>query len=119
MLDATPLLEDQLPYTLRTLKFENQLMLKVPVYSSQINSRADVPVVYDAEMSVSPLEAIDSLPGGLLKQAAWMVTVKLDDEKTNQYIFTQAYPNILIEMIAWDGRKLRLKEYKRNKYWER
>lgn len=119
MLDASPLLEDQLPYTLRTLKFESQLKFKLPVYSSQINSRADVPVVYDAEMSVSPLEAVDSLPGGLPQQAAWMVTVKLDDEKTNQYIFTQAYPNILIEMIAWDGRKLRLKEYKRNKYWER
>jgi hypothetical protein len=118
MLDATPLWEDQLPYTLRALKFKDKLWFRMPVYSTQVNSRADPPTVYDAEFSVAPLEAIDSLPGGLPQQDTWRVTVQLDQEKANQYIFTQAYPNILIEMVAWDGRKLRLKEYKRDKYWE-
>ncbi len=119
MLDATPLWEDQLPYTLRTLAFKDKLWFRLPVYGTQINSRSDLPAIYDAEISVAPLEAIDSLPGGLPQQDTWRVTVKLDGEKSNQYIFTQAYPNILVEMTAWDGRKLRLKEYKRSKYWER
>jgi hypothetical protein len=118
MLDATPLWEDQLPYTLRTLKFKDKLWFRMPVYATQVNSRADMPRVYDAEFSVAPLEAIDSLPGGLPQQDTWRVSVQLDDEKINQYIFTQAYPNILVEMVAWDGRKLRLKDYKRSKYWE-
>lgn len=118
MLDATPLLEDQLPYTLRTLKFADGLSFSLPVYNTQISSRTDPPIVYNAEFSVAELEAIDSLPGGLPKQNAWVVSVKLDEEKNNQYIFTQDYPNILVEMTAWDGRKLRLKSYERDVYWE-
>lgn len=118
LLDATPLWEDQLPYTLRSLKFEDKLWFRMPVYNTQVNSRADPPVMYDAEFRVSPLTAIDSLPGGLPQQDTWLVTVQLDSDKANQYIFTQAYPNVLVEMVAWDGRKLRLKEYRRSKYWE-
>jgi hypothetical protein len=119
MIDASPLWEDQLPYTLRALKFTNGLKFSLSLYGSQINSRADLPTAYQAHFSIAQLEAIDSLPGGLPMQPVWVVNVKLDEEKANQYVFTQAYPNILIEMTGWDGRKLRLREYKRNKYWER
>lgn len=118
MLDATPLLEDQLAYTLRTLKFEDGLKFNLPVYNTQISNRADPPVAYDAEFEVRQVGAIDSLPGKFPPQDVWVVSVKLDDEKLNQYFFTQEYPNILVEMTAWDGRKLRLKEYKRSAYWE-
>lgn len=119
MIDAAPLLEDQLPYTLRTLQFEHGLSFSVPVYATQVNSRADVPAIYDAEFVVAELQAVDSLPGGLPQQNTWAVTVKLNEERINQYIFTQDYPNVFIEMKAWDGRTLRLKEYRRDKYWER
>jgi hypothetical protein len=48
----------------------------------------------------------------------WEIQVKLDAEKVNHYWIADEYPNELLKMTAWDGRKLTLKRIYRDAYWE-
>lgn len=100
------LFEDQLNYTLRSLNFKNGLNFKAKVLSTQISSKVNGYVIYLANFTVSKADT------------AWKVTVKLDAQKTNEYVFAAAYPNMLLKQTTWDGRNLRLKKVSRYAYWQ-
>jgi hypothetical protein len=97
--------EDQLSYALRALKFEDGLSFQYKVVESQIDTKARNPKVYLAQFVVSKVEA------------NWKVEVKLDEEKTNQYVFDAAYPNILLLQNSWNGYNLKLDSVSRYQYW--
>ncbi|MBS0000301.1 MAG: hypothetical protein KFF73_15070 [Cyclobacteriaceae bacterium] len=108
-LDVT--FEDQLTYTLRTLKFEDGLNFKWKIVESQVTNKATPPVIYEGSISVLPYVGDPENPG-------WEVRVDLDEEKTNTYWISGTYPNFLLKMETWDGRKLELKQVERYSYWQ-
>ncbi|MHC2990487.1 hypothetical protein OB13_02295 [Pontibacter sp. HJ8] len=104
------LLEDQLPYTLRSLRFANGLTFEANVLETQQTNKAGRMTVYKAIVSSTKAEV-----GG---QAAWQVNVQLDKGKTNSYWFASQYPNELLRQHTWDGRNLELKKLSRYAYWQ-
>ncbi len=107
---ADVLLEDQLPYTLRSLQYKDGLTFKTPIAESMQTSKASQPITYEATVTVTADK------GG--REAAWKVTVTLSPDKQNTYWFQTAYPNMLTRQQTWDGRNLQLKEVKRYAYWQ-
>jgi hypothetical protein len=103
--------EDQLYYTLRTLKFQDGLTFESPIVESQVSNRAAPPTIYNAKISV--ISHMDDP-----ENPAWEVRVDLDEEKTNTYLISDAYPNLMLKMEAWDGRKLELVQVEREEYWQ-
>jgi hypothetical protein len=103
--------EDQLTYSLRTLKFQDGVSFECPIVETQVTNRATPPVIYDAKLTVrSHMEDPEN--------SVWEVQVALEKDKTNTYWFSATYPNILIKMEAWDGRKLELDHMERETYWQ-
>lgn len=105
------LFEDQLPYTLRSLKFKEGLNFKADVAELIQTSKATQPDIYEAAFIVNQ-EKNDSSP------ATWKVSVAMAPGKINYYWFDQKYPNTLIRQQTWDGRNLALREIKRSAYWK-
>jgi len=111
------LFEDQLSYTLRTLNFEDQMSFNCQILESQITNKANNPEIYKATVSVReindlPVELEDFIQGGL-----WEVSVNLSSDKKNFYWFSGIYPNELLKMETWDGRRMLLKSITRDAYW--
>ena len=111
LLPKEVLLEDQLPYTLRALRFQDGLTFRANVLESLQDNTAAEPAMYKAELTGLK----DEVDG----EAAWQVNVQLDDKKVNRYWFSAQYPNQLLRQETWDGRSLRLKEASRYAYWQR
>jgi hypothetical protein len=106
------LLEDALPYTLRSLRFNDEPLFEVNVLETQQTSKAGPPKLYRAECRVARA-ALDEAP-----RPAWRVTLRLERGKDNVYWFDQQYPHLLLRHTAWDGRQLLLKEDRRYAYWQ-
>jgi len=104
------LFEDQLPYTLRTLRFENGLSFQYKVVESQITNKALDPKMYAATFQVRRDTATSD---------GWQVIVDLQKDKKNVYWFSGLYPNYLTKMEAWDGRTLHLTSLERYDYWSK
>jgi hypothetical protein len=104
-------LEDALPYTLRTLKFEQQPTFKLVVLDLQQTNRAKPPVYYQAQLTTTEAPAAD------VPEPAWRVAVQLAPDRENVYWFAKTYPNVLLRQTTWDGRSLRLKATRRYAYW--
>jgi hypothetical protein len=112
--DRDVLFEDQLPYTLRSLKFADNLRFEAPVAELQQTNKAGQPHVYQARVAVTPApSASETLPG-----EAWRVVVQLDENKRNEYWFSQQAPHVLLRQRTWDGRNLDLKSLQRSAYWQ-
>ncbi|QNH60659.1 hypothetical protein [Hymenobacter sediminicola] len=107
------LFEDALPYTLRSLRFGDNLTFKASICELQQTSKAAAPTIYEAEISVSPASAADT------QEAAWQVRVRLAEGKESTYWFARKYPNVLLRQATWDGRNLRLHKLSRYAYWNR
>ncbi|MGV3504343.1 MAG: hypothetical protein ACO1O1_11590 [Adhaeribacter sp.] len=105
-LNKALLFEDQLPYSLRSLKFKAGLVFSAPVASLMQTSKASAPDIYPAAFAVKKAGA------------NWQVDVQLGPGKYNTYWFAGAYPHVLLRQQTWDGRSLRLKEVKRYAYWK-
>lgn len=105
---AGVLLEDQLPYTLRALKFQDGLAFSASVLESQISSKVGKLTVYDANFKISDDKASNT----------WKVELNLESGKVNSYYFAKAYPNVLMKQTTWDGRNLILKDLSRYAYWQ-
>ena len=105
------LLEDALPYTLRTLHFARQPTFDLVVMNLQQTSKATLPEYYNAHLSTTEATAAEAAA------PAWRVAVQLAPDKQNVYWFAKAYPNILLRQTTWDGRSLRLKDQRRYAYW--
>ncbi|MBV6644462.1 MAG: hypothetical protein KI790_03380 [Cyclobacteriaceae bacterium] len=108
-----PWFEDQLSYTLRSLQFEDGLAFDKDIYPSQISSKASTPSAYTAKFKVS--KAKDILPE---YSQGWQVSMTTTT-KSIDFWFSADYPNYLLKMEASDGRKLVLKDLKRDDYWVR
>lgn len=104
-------LEDALPYTLRTLKFEEQPAFKLVVLNLQQTNRAKPPQYYQASLTTTEAPAADA------PAPAWRVAVALAPDRENVYWFAKTYPNVLLRQTTWDGRSLRLKSTRRYAYW--
>ncbi|WP_162425853.1 hypothetical protein [Pontibacter pudoricolor] len=104
------LFEDQLPYSLRALRFENKPTFNVTIAETQQTNKAAQPKEYDA--------TVTTIAATIAGKATWLVNVHLAPNKVNQYWFATAYPNTLIRQKTWDGRTLELKKISRYAYWQ-
>ena len=104
-------LEDALPYTFRSLKFEQRPAFKLVVLGLQQTNKATAPVYYNARLSTAAAPAAEA------PEPAWRVAVALAPGKENVYWFAKQYPNILLRQTTWDGRSLLLKTTRRGVYW--
>jgi hypothetical protein len=109
-LNKEMLFEDQLPYTLRSLKFEDGLAFSADVVGLMQTNKASQPAIYPATFRVTR----DKAAG----KQAWRVMVVLKPEMENSYWFAPEYPHILLRQQTWDGRSLQLKAVKRYAYWQ-
>ena len=99
--------EDQLPYTLRSLRFKDGLTFKTQVAELLQTNKANKPVIYPTIVTVAT-------DGNL-----WLVSVQFSEEKINKYWFRKEFPHVLEKQQTWDGRLLQLKEVKRYAYWQK
>lgn len=106
-LRRTALFEDALPYTLRSLRFEQLPRFSVPVYELQQTSPARPPLLYQAQVRTEDALTADT------PEPAWRVVVMLNNHRRNVYWFSKQYPNVLLRQSAWDGRTLRLQQVQR------
>jgi len=110
-LDSNILFEDQLPYSLRSLKFKDGLTFKLPVAELIQTNKASAPNISQGNFKVNQEKDQAGKP-------TWKVTLVLAPEKQNYYWFSAEYPYILLRQRTWDGRNLELKEVKRYAYWQ-
>lgn len=114
-LRAGDLLEDQLPVSLRSLRFAPGLEVRTRVLPSLISNHLRHSTTFaDAIIRVVGEEALTTPRGQI---AAWKVSVEAGELKQT-YWFAQEPPHWLVRMQSSDGRELRLKQIKRTKYWQ-
>ncbi len=113
---ASAMFEDQLSYSLRALKFEEGLSFDIDIYPSQVTSKASPMEMKKASITIQKDQLVDSVMQSY--NQVWRVNLTYK-ETGNQikYWFSGDYPNYLLQMEAWDGRKLKLKELSRYAYW--
>ncbi|NEU08368.1 hypothetical protein GZH53_08615 [Flavihumibacter sp. R14] len=105
-LEPDALFEDQLGYTLRSLRFKSGLRFQAKVLNTQVSNKVGTPAYYNADFAVSESDS------------TFILTVSLDKNKENRYEFRKAYPNILIRQTTWDGRNLSILKVSRYAYWQ-
>jgi hypothetical protein len=96
--------EDQLPYTLRALRFADGLSFERPLYPTEKHSRARKPQAQAASFSVSS------------DGDQWRVDVRTPNGPS-RYWFAKAYPNALRRQESWNGLRLSLRKIDRYPYW--
>ncbi|QNF35362.1 hypothetical protein HUW51_22560 [Adhaeribacter swui] len=106
------LFEDQLPYTLRSMAFAENLTFNAPVYELQQTSKATRPQLFQAKFIVSRSTDPAVTPG------AWLVRVQFIPDKESKYWFSDKYPHALLRQQSYDGRTLNLKSIRRYAYWQ-
>lgn len=104
--------EDALPYSLRSLRFNDEPLFELNVLETQQTSKAAEPKLYRAEVRVARAADADA------PRPSWRVTVRLEQGKDNVYWFDQQYPHLLLKHRAWDGRTLLLQQERRYAYWQ-
>ena len=117
-IEKGPWFEDQLSYTLRTLKFKEGLHFVVDLYPTQVTNQAKIPTPDKAKVDISKIanqELIDVSED--LISDPWKVKVSKSDGTKLTYWINGTYPNYLLKMEATDGRSLLLKEISRDAYW--
>lgn len=97
--------EDQLPYLLRAVKFEDGKTFFKKVIDSQINTKTQVPNLYVAKFKVTE------------QDNTWRVDVELEKGKSHVYTFAKDYPNLMQSQETWYGYNLKLKKVSRYQYW--
>ena len=106
------LLEDALPYSLRSLKFSDKPIFEVIILGLQQTSQALPPTYYAARISTAEAAPDEA------SEPAWRVTVQLAPDRKNEYWFAREYPNLMLRQTTWDGRNMQLKSVKRYDYWQ-
>ncbi len=109
------LLEDQLIYSLRSLKFSNGLNFEGNVLESQVSSKIGKLAVYKSNFTVSDAgtQRVRNK-----EYACWKVSVRLAADKVNEYYFEKTYPNICVKQTTWDARNMELTQVLRDAYWQ-
>ncbi|RED99426.1 hypothetical protein [Marinoscillum furvescens] len=112
-----PWFEDQLSYTLRTLKFADGLQFDIEMYPSEVNSKATEPIASTCSISVNRVPFEWPKQEVLEVKEAWKVDVKRSNGPNLSYWYSTDYPNYLLKMESTDGRSLSLKDLSRDAYW--
>lgn len=107
------LLEDQLPLSLRALRFTPGLRFRTRVYPSTINNQAIPGRWQEAEFSVAGEENL-ATPAGVIP--SWKVVMKTATGET-LFWYEKAAPNIMVKLAAPDAREFLLKSRERRQYW--
>jgi hypothetical protein len=97
--------EDQLPYVLRALKFEDELTFIKNTVRSQINTKTYRPEITKASYVVTDADSV------------WQVNVSLEEGQVNNYTFEKDYPNLMLTQNTWYGYNMKLRSVSRYKYW--
>jgi hypothetical protein len=97
------LFEDQLFYTLRSLKFADGLKFNAKVLETQIGSSVGKFVVYNATFTVSDA-------GQVKAHDCWKVLMTLDSGTSVEYYFDKEFPNTFYQLKASDGESVQLIE---------
>ena len=114
-LEAGDLFDDQLPLSLRGLRFAPGLRVRARLYPSLISNNLRRPATpIEAEIRVEAEERV-ATPRG--QTSAWRVKVAAGD-LTQTYWFASASPHELLKMESSDGRALLLREIARKPYWK-
>ncbi|MFY0606269.1 MAG: hypothetical protein JXR10_06110 [Cyclobacteriaceae bacterium] len=112
-----PWFEDQLSYTLRSLKFADGLNFEISLYPSQVSSKVTVPKAEKATIQVKKLGEADMLDVDVsFADNPYKVTVETPS-KTTFYWFNGSYPNLLLKMESSDGSSLTITDVERSAYW--
>ncbi|QCK13958.1 hypothetical protein [Mangrovivirga cuniculi] len=99
------LIEDQLVFTLRALKFKDGLAFSAPVMKSRMTSKASKPIIEKSDFKISETDD------------GWSVQVKGPHIGEVNYLFQKDYPHKMILMESSDGRIWKLKSSNRDDYW--
>lgn len=113
-----PVFEDQLCYSLRALRFEDDMEFKVEVYPTVISSKVGPMEPFGARFTVRN-DQID-LTGEYSKGASlpcWRVDMDRADGATATWWIAQEAPNHLLKFRHSDGRTLVLTKVERDAYW--
>lgn len=98
------ILEDQLMYSLRSLKFADGLKFEGNVLESQANGKIGQLQAYRSFFAVK--DAAQTKVGDTT-YACWQVDVKLGGTgRMNSYYFQKDYPNLCVKRSTWDNRNL-------------
>ena len=108
---AGDLAEDQLPVSLRGLRFSPGLELKTRVLPSLISNAVRKVALVPATLRVESEERIAGMD-------AWRVKVAFG-ELQQTYWFEKGAPHILVKFTSSDGREWTLKSRSRRAYWKR
>jgi hypothetical protein len=104
--ETDALFEDQLGYTLRSLRLKNGLRFKAKVLNTQVSNKVGKTEFYVADFVVSESDS------------TFLVIVALTPDKQNRYEFRKAYPNVMVSQSTWDKRNLNLLKLSRYAYWQ-
>lgn len=103
------ILEDQLMYSLRSLKFADGLTFEGNVLESQANGKIGQLHAYRSVFTVNTAKTSGTVLGKKATFDCWQVDVKLGTTgKMNSYFFQKEYPNLCLKRITWDNRNLEL-----------
>lgn len=112
--------EDQLSYTLRCLEFKEGLTFEVPLYPTQVSSKANIPKMENARITVTSSPSVPEVNiQGISANKIWQVDVSRGTGADLSFWFSGEYPNHLLKMQGSDGRSLLLSDIKREAYWEK
>ncbi len=105
------LAEDQLPVSLRGLRFAPGLEVKTRLLPSLILNAVRKAALVPATLRVEGAEKVAGVE-------AWRVSLKAG-ELEQSYWFEKAAPHVLVKFTSSDGREMTLKSRKRWAYWKR
>ena len=105
------LLEDQLFYTLRTLKYEDGMTFTRKVYPSFIRSKASVQEPIMADFSVEQVEIVNGDP-------MWKITMEREDGASAEWVMIENEYHHLRSFNHSDGRSWILASVERTAYWQ-
>ncbi len=112
---AGDLFEDQLPVSLRALRFREGLRFRARLLPSLISNRVSPEEFQDAEIEIVGTAVVPTPAGNI---NAWKVSVRMPSGESTYWI-EQAPPNALVKFVASDGRDWLLKSRERRAYWQR
>ncbi len=109
------LLEDQLPLSLRGLRFSPGLEVRTRLLPSVISNKLGAaPRFVEATIRVVEREVVTTEHG---RVPAWKVSVQAG-KLSQTYWFGEEAPHTLLKMVSSDGREVSLKQVRRSRYWQ-
>jgi hypothetical protein len=114
LVDEETFFEEQLPLSLRALKFENGFEKTIYLVDELKSTGADDPQISSATLRVAGEELIRSYAGSI---KSWKVVV-IKPSGTDTYWFDKKYPNVMTKMETADGRKRLIHARSRWAFWD-